>query len=114
MSREIHIDRDPPLSLSEWKAAVDATENVRLDRTDASVKNPKTGDVISIAGVDGDAHVNVGGSWHPCFRWHSVGSVAFRDPAGFTELEDPILRIAKELALRLNARLVGDEGEEYK
>jgi hypothetical protein len=110
MSYEFHIRRVPPLTLDEWKSAVDATDSVTLDGSGASSTNPKTGEVIFVGGAEGDAKINFEGDWYPCFRWHQ-GSVAFRvgiDP------HEIAWRAARQLALRLGARLIGDGGEEYR
>ena len=112
MGYSIHIERDPPLTLAEWTAAVDQTTEVRLDTRGCSATNPKTGEVVSIAGSDGDAEVSIEGTWYPCFHW-SDGSVSFRASSDFHEPYTPLRRIAQELARRLKAKVVGDEGEEY-
>src|SRR5437762_1505330 len=63
---ELHIERLPltdegertPISSDEWKAALSATEGVRLCPPGAhTITNPKTGEVISIPRRDGDAEV---------------------------------------------------------
>src|ERR1043166_3201179 len=84
MGYSIHIERDPPLTLAEWTAAVDQTTEVRLDTRGCSATNPKTGEVVSIAGSDGDAEVSIEGTWYPCFHW-SDGSVSFRASSDFHE-----------------------------
>jgi hypothetical protein len=113
MGYEIHIERDPPLTLDEWKAAVRATEGVRLNDSGASATNPRTREVVSIAGVDGDAEVDVAGRWLPCFRWRRAGSVVFRASRDFTDAQSPLRRIARELASKLDAAVRGDDGERY-
>jgi hypothetical protein len=114
MGYAIYIRREPPLTLSEWKAAVDNTEGVRLDSHGVSATNPRTGDVFSIDGVDGDAQVKVAGEWLPCFLWRDSGAVAFRAPREFSDPACTVRIAAKRLATRLGAKLVGDGGEEYE
>jgi hypothetical protein len=113
MSYDIHIKRDRAITLDEWKSAVDSTQDVRLDTKGLSITNPQTGDVITVAGMEGDAHINVEGTWHFCFRWRPRGSVAFKAPGNFDDAESPVRRVAMELARKLGARLIGDGGEEY-
>jgi hypothetical protein len=113
MSCDIHIERTPALTLAEWKAAVHGIDGVRLDATGASATNPKTGEVISIAGVDGDAQIRLDGRWLPCFRWRAGGSVVFRASADFSNPQSQLRKIARELAGKLNAEIRGGEGERY-
>ena len=59
MGYEVHIERDDrtPITLEEWRAAVDTTEGIRLARSAACAVNPKTGDKITIPLQPGDAEV---------------------------------------------------------
>ncbi len=114
MSYDVHIERDPPLKLHEWKTALKETEGVRLDiAAITSIKNPVSNEVITVTNVDGDAQVLIGGSWTTCFRWRHGGSVVFRASQQFSHPHDKLRNIARVLASKLNAQLVGDEGERY-
>jgi hypothetical protein len=112
MGYEIHIERTPPFTLDEWKAAVRASHGVRLEDSRAVAINPTTQEVISILGKDGDAQVNVGGRWQPCFRWRG-GSVAFRASEDFSQEESELRKTVRQLAGKLTASVRGDEGECY-
>jgi hypothetical protein len=114
MGYAIHIKREKPITLEEWKLVASSTQDVRLDSGGASITNPQTGEVISIEGIEGDAQINVEGTWYPCFRWRPTGSVLFKAPAEFHDPESRIRRLACELAVKLDARVLGDEGEEYQ
>jgi len=113
MGYDIHIERDPPVTLTEWKSAVAATNGVRLDSSGARTTNPHTGEVISMRGADGDAQVFLDGEWLPWFRWQADGGVTFPASSGWEDSGNPIRTLARSLACRLNATLVGDEGETY-
>lgn len=113
MSYDVHIERTPPFTLDEWKDVVRTTHGVRLKDSGAVAKNPTTGEVISINGVDGDAEINVGGRWLHCFRWRAAGSVVFRADAGFSDGDSHLRKTARELARKLRAVVRGDDGEHY-
>jgi hypothetical protein len=93
MAYEIHIERiaddgsptDPPLSLDEWKTAVNATDRVRLVSSAESVTNPTTGEVITIGASEGNAEMLVDEQWIPVFRW-SNSLVSFE---GLPSFDDP-------------------------
>jgi hypothetical protein len=118
MSYSLHIERprgEDPLSLAEWTAAVEASEQMRLGSGDVTIRNPKTWEDITFPGSGADAEVRLeSGEWVALFRWSAKrGSVSF-NPAGLPE--DSALaaaRIACRLAASLNASVVGDDGETY-
>lgn len=99
--------------MSEWRAAVDATEGVRLLTVTAHTITTRTpGEVISLGARDGDAEVFFpeSGEWHAVFRWRGKSAVfaARFDP---TDTSHPVWRAAVALAARLGAAIRGDEGE---
>lgn len=116
MAYDLHIERadETPISLSEWRAAVEAAEGVRLFAAAAhTITNPKTGEVISIGAREGDVEVLFpDGEWVSVFRWRGESAVfaARFDP---TETSHPAWRAAVALATRLGAVIRGDEGEVY-
>jgi len=113
MGYGIHIERESPFTLVEWKSAVEETDGVRIDASGASAINPETQELISVGGTVGDAKVLIGGKWLPCFSWQESGSVVFRAPDDFDNPKSTIRKVARRLAAILGAHLVGDEGEEY-
>jgi hypothetical protein len=113
MGYDIYIERDPPLTLAEWKAAVGGTEGVRLDVTAIVATNPVTKERISLPGADGDASVHVGDRWLLYFRWRREGSVVFRASEAFDNAEDTLRKISLILARKLNAQVIGDGDEHY-
>jgi hypothetical protein len=114
MSYTIQIKRAEPISLAEWSEVVRSRTDLRFREEDHVARNPQTGAVITIARAEGEADLHVGDAWLPCFRWRGrQGTIAFNAPGDFDEPESPVRRVALELAKQLNARLVGEEGEEY-
>ncbi len=114
MGYEIHIKRDPPLTLDEWNSAVLCTEGVRLDPSGTSAVNPLTGDRVFVQGTEGNARIKIGSDWWSCFRWSHKGYVSFRPSETFFDPDDVVRQIAKSLAIRLGAQLTGDDGELYE
>ena len=114
MGYTIRLERSRPLLLEEWKAAVKARENLRLQETRSSIANPKTGEVIELGFVEGDAEIRIGNEWQPCFRWRRSGSVVFDAPGDFEDRRSAVRSAAYGLAESLGCRVVGEEGEEYE
>jgi hypothetical protein len=116
MAYDLHIERadETPIALSDWRAAVEATEGVRLFAAAAhTITNPKTGEVISIGAREGDTEVLFPDcEWVSVFRWRGESAVfaARFDP---TETSHPAWRAAVALATSLGAVIRGDEGEVY-
>jgi hypothetical protein len=123
MAYELHIERLPlndegeatPIPLEDWKAALSATEGVRLCPPGANtITNPKTGEVISIPRRDGDAEVYFPDeqTWRPVFRWfEGAASVNARFDPG--DASHPVWVAAVALATQLGAVIRGDDGEVY-
>ena len=116
MAYSLHLERkDRPISLSEWRAAVEATDGVRLHDADKhSAANPRTGEKITIRARSGDAEVFFpdSGRWHWVFLW-SRSKAVFAARFVPSETSDPAWRAAVALASRLGATIRGDEGETY-
>jgi len=116
MAYDLHIERagEQPIALSEWCAAIESTDGVRLFVAAAhTITNPKTGEVISIGARDGDAEVLFpGGEWHSVFRWRGESAV-FAARFSPTKASHPVWRAAVALATSLRAVIRGDEGEIY-
>lgn len=117
MAYDLHIVRadETPIELSEWRAAVEATEGVRLFAAAIhTMTNPKTGQVISIGAHEGDtaAFFPDTGEWHPVFYWRGKSAV-FAARFEPSETSHPAWRAAVALAVCLNAVIRGDGGEIY-
>lgn len=117
MAYELHIKRsdENPIALSEWHAAIKATEGTRIITTAThAITNPKTGEVIKVGAREGDAEVYFAESdkWQAVFRWRgkSAAFAARFDAAGPSH---PVWKAAVALATRLGATIRGDSGEVY-
>jgi hypothetical protein len=123
MAYELHIERLPlndqgkatAIPLGDWKAAVLATEGVRLCPPGANtITNPKTGEIISIPRRDGDAEVYFPAerTWQPVFRWF-IGAAHVNDRFEPGDSSHPVWAAAVGLASQLGAVIRGDDGERY-
>jgi hypothetical protein len=123
MAYELHLERLPlsdegeptPIPFDDWKAALSATEGVRLCPPGANtITNPKTGEVISIPRRDGDAEVYFSDerAWHPVFRWFE-GAAHVNANFKLGDSSHPVWVAAVALATRLDAVVRGDDGESY-
>ena len=121
MGYEIHIERRDgdeqrlPIALKEWRTAVGTTEGVRMAEGDNQVINPRTGEVVSVPNSGGEAEMlfAADGEWVRVFYWRPPGRASFRATAAFDDENSDIRRIARGLAARLSAVLIGDDGETY-
>jgi hypothetical protein len=113
MAYDLHLEREPAITLSEWESAVSRVGDVRLGSGGSTIVNPKSGDVIAVGGVEGDAEVNAGGGWHSFFRWQPSGSISFPYTEDLNAADSSVRRIVADLASILDAQVVGDEGESY-
>jgi hypothetical protein len=104
-----------PISLDEWKAAVEAIRNVRLASDGAVFSNPGTEEIISIPNSGGDAEVYfpADSEWIRVYSWFG-GALSFRWLPSFDEPDDPVRIATHLLAAVLKARIIGDEGEFYQ
>ncbi|HUO10437.1 MAG TPA: hypothetical protein VM008_19175 [Phycisphaerae bacterium] len=105
ITRKHHETEVPPISLDEWIALVDADPELRLDGR-AQVQAPD-GSIISyenpglaIWTPNGVPHA---GNWFDYRR----GRIVVKNPD-----ENTIAKM-KQLAAKLQAKVIGDEGEEY-
>ena len=110
MAYELHIARNPEISLTEWSALVASIPGLRLDSTPTTARNPTTGEVIKVGGQQGFAAMEIDGQWVKVFRWNQ-GKISFVMRGSAT---DRTLTIAHSLAQKLNAEVRGDDGELYK
>jgi hypothetical protein len=123
MAYDLHIERmtedsqpaPHPITLEDWKAAIAATEGVRLFAAEAhAITNPVTGETIRIRAREGDAEVFFPdlGEWRPAFRWGD-GSAAFAARFEPGDRTHPVWVAAVALASHLGAVICGDGGEVY-
>lgn len=100
-----------PISLDDWLDAVEAVEGVRTsDATEIAAVEPGSGEVVATDLGGGTVQVFFARerTWRPIFTYRD-GAIAF--PAA--DADSPAWRAASALAKRLDARIVGDDGETY-
>jgi len=121
MGYSLHIERerdefgdpDPPITLAEWKQAIETIPALRLATGPVVLRNPKTGNELTIdtGGARAEACLD-GTSWVGVFFWYPSERVSFRAPSG--PRRDQVMQLARTLARALGAWIVGDEGEVYE
>jgi hypothetical protein len=111
----LHIERNnDPISLGEWRATVERIGGLRMSARDAELTNPRTRERITIPNRDGDVEVLLSsGEWIRAFSLSKSGSVTFRADLLSGPNERELARIVFAAARDLNARIIGDDGEEY-
>ena len=118
LSSTLHIVRKQAdgthedISLEEWKQAVAGHEGLRLSDGDARQVNPLTNEIITMPNRGGDAEVwrEDCQDWIRVFWWSPEGYVSFPEPD--EREQEKALSLARSLALRLNAKIYDDAGEE--
>ena len=125
MGYSLHIERkNSPITIAEWKKAVNEIHNARLQSTSVIGLNPSTGEKIEIPANEGDVEVLFavngikklfGGkpTWEHAISFHN-GRAVFSASEDIENKSNPIHQVATALAKKLNAIIRGDEGEEYK
>lgn len=118
MGYDLHIERtdDSPITLDEWRVVVESTEGVRFFAESKYFYGvPVNGKYLSYDVTEGDSEV-----WFPdSAEWllvfhYDYDSVSFSSKwITSADSEDPVWRAAVTLANRLDAAIVGDEGETY-
>jgi hypothetical protein len=111
MAYELSIERDQPLTIDEWRTAVEIHPLLRFGPIDSVASNPRTGEVIVVRSAEGDASIELDGRWTSMFRWRK-GRVTFTARA-IESASDPVSKVAFELAKNLGAVVRGEEGETY-
>ena len=123
MAYSLTIERpDNPITLDEWRAAIDSTEGIRLATSDThTTQSPATGAVIGLKAVEGDAEIfdQEDGQWHWAVTWHARrGTASFNArivgrATSFNDLSDSIWTCLSTVAKKLTARIRGEEGEVF-
>ena len=112
MAYELSLEREPALTIEEWRCAVEANPLLSYGPIDASSTNPRTGESIVVRGAESDAAIEFGGHWVNVFRWRKE-RVTFSAP----DIENPndlVSKVAFSLARNPGAVVRGEEGETYQ
>lgn len=99
---ELHIEKKDGITLLIWLELCESDSTLTHKKT-ISLTNPKTNEVISIES-DGMCVWEAKGS-HSSFDFRN-GKISFKH-------SDDALIKAKEIASKLKANIIGDEGENY-
>ena len=99
------------ISLQEWREAVEATPRLRLSTSDTVIVNEKTGAKLSIkAQPDDVAFLDDDGQWYNTILFRPSSAVF---SSNCWRPDDSLAAAVCQLARRLRANIVGDDGEEY-
>ena len=114
MAYEILIVREGGIPIDEWKKVVALRSGLQCDDMPAIAMNPETGERIVVDANDGDVAMEIGGAWAKVFHFFAgcirfkAGSVNLNDPG------DPVGQTTFALAETLRARVVDEDGNEYR
>lgn len=123
MAYELHIERESgKISLAEWVDAVMSIEGVVLEGSPQIAKNPKTGEVITIGGNPNNLSVRFEKSklfgfkkeevWITCIFFRN-GYASFNATNDTSFGHERMKEVVSLLAKKLNAQIIGDNGEKY-
>ncbi|KAB8048646.1 hypothetical protein GCN78_18040 [Janthinobacterium rivuli] len=113
MGYDLHITKagewsqssQTPISEVEWKSAVAADGLLKMDTT-ATAANPQTREIIQVSNPLMAAWIDPKTNDKHYFYYHR-GEISVKNPS-----ENAIKKM-KELAVKLDAQVLGDEGEQY-
>jgi predicted transglutaminase-like protease len=95
-----------PISLQEWKEFIKTDKEFRLVDA-AETKNAKTAEVLKMQS-EGMAIWADPKNKSECYFYYQEGEISVKNP------EERIIDKMKIVAQKLKAKVIGDEGEEYK
>ena len=105
-----------PIDKGEWRAAIEATQGVRLVDGGELAPNLKTGGSTSLwKQIPADAEVAVIGTgdaptWIPLFSWQDSGSAIINRVFDPTDAEDPRTQALFAVAKALGASVTDESG----
>src|SRR5579863_2929729 len=105
MANELYIERPKgEIALAEWKSAANGVEGIKLCSSDGTIKNPKTGEVISAASAGVGAELYAPDCEKPLslFLWNN-GRISFKARPVNGEVPDHLWKAATSIASRLHA-----------
>jgi len=116
MTYTVYITRqNGVITLSEWKAVVQAARDLRMASTSMEATNPETGEMIDMGRSGGDAelHDPVSGEWRRVFFWNGSGRISFSADDTFENRQSQIRKTAHSLANSLKAIIEDEYGAVY-
>ena len=123
MSYSIFIERDNAIDIEAWKSAVTEIEDIKLMSEPTEGINPATKEFIKISSSDADVAVlfKRGGFWgFGCKEewvqaiFFSNGRAQIKATTAIENPTDPVRIAVSRIAKKLNAKIRGEAGEEYK
>ncbi|PIF13387.1 hypothetical protein CLU94_5497 [Janthinobacterium sp. 13] len=113
MGYDLHITKagewsqssQTPISELEWKSAVAADGLLKMDAT-ATAANPQTREIVQVSNPLMAAWIDPKTNDKHYFYYHR-GEISVKNPSGNA------IKKMKELAVKLDAQVLGDEGEKY-
>jgi hypothetical protein len=95
-----------PITLTEWTEFIKTDKEFRLVEA-AEAKNPKTGEILRLK-AEGMAVWTDPKDKSECYFYYHEGEIRVKNP------EDRTIAKMKVVAQKLKAKVIGDEGEQYK
>ncbi|MVB16810.1 hypothetical protein D6V29_18970, partial [Vibrio cholerae] len=122
MAYSLHIEREKAIALEEWVEVIDSIDGARIAPGNSETLNSNTGEVIAIQGKLSDVsirYVTKGFlgfgkrvSWEKAIFFNS-GRAQFKFVDGIEQPHHPVHIAVVQIAKKLGASIVGDEGEVY-
>ncbi|HCE3715988.1 hypothetical protein [Vibrio parahaemolyticus] len=122
MAYSLHIEREEVIALEEWVTAIDSIDGLRIASGNSEILNSSTGEEIAIQGNPGDVSIRyvtkgflgLGErvSWEKAIYFNS-GRAQFKFVEGIEQPHHPVHIAVVQIAKKLGASIVGDEGEVY-
>lgn len=113
MAYELHIKRSSSITVEEWLKAVETTDGVKIDESDSVATNPITGEKICVPSLPHTVALWLPEQeeWFKVF-WFRQGRISFKAD-DWDNTSSPVRDTAVKLAQKLNAEIIGDNGEKY-
>lgn len=113
MAYSLQIERSEPIKVDELLRVVETIDYLQIDASDLIGKNPSTGEEIRIPGAKTDIALwfSETNEWIKVFYFRQ-GRIVFNAKEWDTP-NSPIRDKAFEIAQKLNAEIIGDNGEIY-
>jgi hypothetical protein len=105
-ARDWTESKKTPITLKDWTEFIKSDKEFRLVEA-AEAKNPKTGEVIKLK-AEGMAVWTDPKDKSECYFYYHESEISVKNP------EDRVIAKMKSVAQKLKARVVGDDGEDYK
>ena len=115
MADSIYIKRtNEKITEPEFQKLIEESEDLRIDNKGPTGTNPFTGEKVEFKAPGTNAAMLIDNEWRQVFRCYK-GRITFNATRSFFENpNEPIRKMARAIAKKLNAKVVGEEGESYE